>query len=424
MSVTREKLYEEIWVEPITKVSKRYGVSDSFLVRVLQRMNVPRPPMGYWAKLAVGKSVPRPPLPEPGPGDELEWSRDGQLKRVRRATPRAPDASKPARIRRRTERPSQHHLTSGARTHFQDVRETDAGYLKPTKKLLLDLIVSKNTLERALRIANELFLFLEDRGCKVMIAPRDSGYRRAAFEEREEGGNVNSYPGLWSPYAPTVVFIGTVAIGLTLFETTEQIEMRYLNGKYIPADQVPVPKSRSWAYDHSWTTKRDMATGRMRLQAYSPYYDAEWKQLWSETKSSTLETKLKTIVRELTEAAPIIAERVAEAERRAEIRRLEWEARCERERREAEVRRRLQAMKDSRDELNAIITAWGEAKRIEGFFDEAEKQAMQLDADQRNEVLNRIRAARNQINSPDALARLLNWKTAEERLGSTIRDPP
>lgn len=415
MSVTREKLYEEVWAEPITKVSKRYGVSDSFLVRVLQRMNIPRPPMGYWAKLAVGKTVPRPPLPEPGAGDELEWSRDGQLRRVRRATPRPPDATRPARIRRRTERPSQHHLTSGARIHFQDVRETNAGYLKPTKKLLLDLIVSKKTLDRALSIANELFLMLEDRGCKVMFAPRDSGYRRITFEEREEGGNINSYPGLWSPYRPTVVFIGTVAIGLTLFETTEQVEMRYLNGQYIPVDQVQEPKHRSWAYDHSWTTKSDMTSGRLRLQAYSPYYDAEWKQLWSETKNSTLETKLKTIVRELTEAAPIIAERATEAERRAEIRRQEWEAQRERERTEAEERRRLQTIKDSQDELYAIITAWGEAKRIEEFFDEAERLAMQLDAEQRCAVLNRIAAARNQINSPDALARLLNWKTAEER---------
>ena len=415
MSVTREKLYEEVWAEPITKVSKRYGVSDSFLVRVLQRMNVPRPPMGYWAKLAVGKTVPRPPLPDPGPGDELEWSRDGQPRRVRRATPRAPDSAKPTRIRRRAERPSLHHLTSGARIHFQDVRETDAGYLKPTKKLLLDLIVSKNTLDRALSIANELFLMLEDRGYKVMFAPRDSGYRRADFVEREEGEMVNHYPRQWSPYSSTVVFIGTVAIGLTLFETTEQIEMRYLNGKYVPVDQVPVPKRRSWAYDNSWTTKRDMTSGRLRLQAYSPYYGAEWKQLWCETKNSTLESKLKAIVQELTEAASVIAERVAEAERRAEIRRLEWEAQRERERKEAEERRRLQAIKDSRDELNLIIAAWGEAKRIEGFFDEAEKQAMLLDAEQRDEVLNRIEAARNQINSPDALARLLNWKTAEER---------
>lgn len=415
MSVTREKLYEEIWAEPITKVSKHYGVSDSFLVRVLQRMNVPRPPMGYWAKLAVGKILPRPPLPEAGPGDELEWLRNGEP-RKRRTTPCAPDSSQPMRVRRRAERPSQHHLVSGAKIHFENVRKTDAGYLKPTKKLLPDLIVSNNTLDRALDIANELFLMLEDCGYKVMFAPRDRRYRRAEFEEKEEGRKANYYyPNLWSPYTPTVVFIGMVAIGLTLFETTEQIEMRYMNGKYIPVDQVPEPKRRSWAYDHSWTTKQDMTSGRLRLQAYSPYYGAEWTQLWSETKNSTLETKLKGIVQEITDAATIIAEQVAEAERLAEIRRLEWEAERERDRKEAEERRRQQAIKDSRDELSMIIKAWGEAKRIEGFFDEAEKQAMLLATEQRDQVLDRIAAARSQFNAPDALTQLIHWQTAEER---------
>lgn len=62
-----------------------------------------------------------------------------------------------------------------------------------------------------------------------------------------------------------------------------------------------------------------------------------------------------------------------------------------------------------------IIKAWGEAKRIEGFFDEAEKQAMLLDAELRDQVLSRIAAARSQINAPDALTQLKHWQTAEER---------
>lgn len=58
MAVTREKLYEEIWAEPMTKVAVRYGVSSSFLARVCERLNVPRPPRGYWAQLEVGKLPP------------------------------------------------------------------------------------------------------------------------------------------------------------------------------------------------------------------------------------------------------------------------------------------------------------------------------------------------------------------------------
>ena len=78
MSVTREKLYEEIWAEPNTKVSKRYGVSDSYLVRILKNLNIPRPPRGYWATVAAGIHSEKPPLPAAKLGDAITWSRDGQ----------------------------------------------------------------------------------------------------------------------------------------------------------------------------------------------------------------------------------------------------------------------------------------------------------------------------------------------------------
>jgi len=79
MTVSRENLYEEVWAEPMIAVAARYHVSSSFLARVCERLNVPRPPRGYWAKLAVGKKCPRPALPAAQPGDELEWSRIGAL---------------------------------------------------------------------------------------------------------------------------------------------------------------------------------------------------------------------------------------------------------------------------------------------------------------------------------------------------------
>lgn len=416
MAVTREKLYEEIWAEPITKVSKHYGVSDSFLVRVLQRLNVPRPPMGYWAKLAVGKIVPKPPLPEPGPSDELEWSRDGMPKLAPRAAPKPPDPARAARIRKRADRPARHLLIAEARPHFENVDETDGSYLKPTKKLMVDLIASKPTLNRALDVANELFLLLEDRGHHVMIAPPDREFRRPALDEREESRSINHFPRLWQPYRSTVVFIGTVAIGLTLFEMSEEVEVRRVDGKFVRVSELPVPNRRSWAYPDGWTLKHDLASGRLCLQAYSPYHDTSWKQQWRETRSVDLKSKLKTIARELAEAATIIAEKVAEADRRAEIRRREWEVQQEQWRREREEQRRKDAIKESREELYAIIEAWGETKRIEGFFSEAEQLAQGLNDEDRQSLMNRLKEARAQMLGPDALKRFLAWKSAEERL--------
>ena len=59
MSVAREKLYKEVWAEPMTTVAQRYKVSSSFLARVCQRLSVPPPPRGYWPKLKVGRQTMR-----------------------------------------------------------------------------------------------------------------------------------------------------------------------------------------------------------------------------------------------------------------------------------------------------------------------------------------------------------------------------
>ena len=61
----REKIYEEIWLEPIQRVAKRYDLSDVGLAKVCRKLNIPRPGRGYWAIKAAGKVAPKqPPLRE------------------------------------------------------------------------------------------------------------------------------------------------------------------------------------------------------------------------------------------------------------------------------------------------------------------------------------------------------------------------
>lgn len=60
----REKLFQEVWQEPMTTVAKRYGVSDNGLRKRCIKLQIPLPPAGYWAKLQAGKPVPpKPELP-------------------------------------------------------------------------------------------------------------------------------------------------------------------------------------------------------------------------------------------------------------------------------------------------------------------------------------------------------------------------
>jgi len=80
-----------VWSEPMLRVAARFGVSSSYMARVCTLLNVPRPERGYWAKLAVGKAPKQPPLPEPRPGDPLEWRPDGALPKRARPLPKPPD---------------------------------------------------------------------------------------------------------------------------------------------------------------------------------------------------------------------------------------------------------------------------------------------------------------------------------------------
>jgi hypothetical protein len=60
----RETLYDEVWTQPMQKLSGKYGISDVGLAKVCRKLGVPLPGLGYWAKKSAGKPVrKRPVLP-------------------------------------------------------------------------------------------------------------------------------------------------------------------------------------------------------------------------------------------------------------------------------------------------------------------------------------------------------------------------
>jgi hypothetical protein len=415
--VSREQLYKEVWAEPMTTVALRYKVSSSFLARVCTWLNVPRPERGYWAKLAVGKVSKQPPLPEAEPGDELEWNRHGQARRAKPPMPKPPNKRK-SRLRGRSELPERHPLLQGAQQYFDEARETSNGYLRPSKRLMVDVIASKQTCSRALDVANELFLLFEERGYPVSFERHGLGLRRSGVDEREKGGRNQNYSDLWSPSRDTIVTIGSVLIGLTIFEMSENVEAKYQDGKYVRVSDLPVRKQRRYE-SYSWTSMHDLPSGRLCIQAYSPYHRADWKRQWREMKAGDFPGKLSAIVKELKRETATISQLVEEGERKAEIERKEWEAKQIIWRREEEERRRVKAIKESQEELSEIIKAWVKVKGIEDFFADVERRAANLDEEQKAIVLERLTQARTLIDSTDALQWLAAWKTPEERKNSS-----
>lgn len=413
--LTREALYALVWAEPMLKVAAKFDVSSSYMARICSRMNVPRPERGYWAKLAVGKTQRQIPLPEAQPGDELVWSRDGTSAQIHRPLPKPP-----AQIKRKplvpVSRASQHPLINGAKSLFEVGRLSYEGnYLKPAKRSLVDLVVTKTGLDKALAFANLLFLTLEENGYRVVLAPNSEQFHREDVDERENPGRSHHYNNLWSPGRSTVVYVGTVAIGLTIIEMSEEGEVRYLNGEYIRVSDYVPSKRRRHNFDNAWTSKKDFPTGRLCLQAYSPYPRAKWKNQWRETTTRDLDKQIKGIMKELEETTVEIARQVEEGMRQAKIERQKWEAQVlEWEREEAE-RRVTEALKASRDDLHRIIGHWAESNRIEQFFADVERRSSDMDDGEMLKLLDRLKRARELIGSVDALDHFLVWKAPDER---------
>jgi hypothetical protein len=55
--VTREELYRQVWETPMNRLGTRYGITGNGLAKICERLRVPYPPRGYWAKKAAGQNV-------------------------------------------------------------------------------------------------------------------------------------------------------------------------------------------------------------------------------------------------------------------------------------------------------------------------------------------------------------------------------
>jgi hypothetical protein len=416
--LTREELYELVWSEAMRTLAPKVGMSDVGLAKVCKRMRIPLPGRGYWAQFEVGKGPPRAPLHEAQPGDVIEWARDGgSPRRVPRALPQAPEKeeAKEPSCRSVVRDAGRSELLAGARDHFAKTTQVYGElYPRPTKRRLVDIYVSPEALDRALKVANSVFRALEQAGHRVGLASVGQALHRPAVDERSAGGRERQDHSQWRPDRPTVVHVGTVAIGLTLFELSEVVEVQYVDHKWTPARDVPIWK-RLRATTGFGTSQQDWPSGKLCLRASSPYDGAKWEKQWREARKGELISLRSEIVAELARAAPIVAKLVEEHARQVEILRKEAEERWrECERQEAE-RRRLKHIKESREQLFAIVEDWGIAQRIEGFFADAERRASDLPAGEREAVFDRVHGARALLGGTDALGRFEAWKGPEER---------
>mgnify|MGYP001030537041 CR=1 FL=1 len=57
VTFTRKQLYDLVWTEPLSRLAKKYKISDNGLRKICKRMNIPIPAMGHWQKIQYHKKV-------------------------------------------------------------------------------------------------------------------------------------------------------------------------------------------------------------------------------------------------------------------------------------------------------------------------------------------------------------------------------
>ena len=60
--LSREELFALVWEKPTVEVAKELGVSDVAVAKLCARLQVPKPPRGYWARMEFGQTPHRTPL--------------------------------------------------------------------------------------------------------------------------------------------------------------------------------------------------------------------------------------------------------------------------------------------------------------------------------------------------------------------------
>ena len=336
VALTREQLYDIVWSEPIRTVAARYGLSDRGLAKVCIRLHVPVPGRGYWQQKAVGKKVRQPPLkplPPATPPREREVTLSPRDSNARRSgsnmvvnEQRARESSPEHLIQVPAEPVDPHPLVERTGRALQRRKPDERGLLHPSLKRSLDVHVTKESIDRALRILNAIVMALEQRGWTIMCP--------------SEG-----------PRA-TIVAVEGEEIGVCLEEKVEQ--------SVIPEPKSVLPRRLEYSFLRPSPRYRYTATGQLVLRITDRDL-RNVRRAWRDGKRQTLERQLNRFVVGLVAAAE---EKKAGRQRADEARMAheEWEREeAERQQRRWEQERRIRLLEQD-------LVSWGKSRRVREYI--------------------------------------------------------
>jgi hypothetical protein len=353
--VSREDLYEQVWKMPMRKLASRYGLSDVGLAKVCKSHDIPKPPVGYWAKKDVGKAPPQTPLPrnddpkiqhvklwdgprtDPVPEPPRDYDKD-ILEMLGRAMS-LPPVSIAATLH------NLHPLIRKTRDAIEHQTYEKHGLVSPSGMRtdpVVEVSVAKTNIRRALLFMDALFKAIETVGGTIAIEK----------------------PHHWQPAAAVVRF-GNVEIGGI------RIRERYKQVKRPDND-----KSR-WMYpSHDYHP-----TGRLVLDHAPPSYDQPYAEDGDKPGRRIEERINKIIIKWINQAGQTRIKQHREEEdrrARAEQERIRREKEAELKRRRDELLRQQRAEQEKVDRLLYEAECWQKSQQIRAYLAAIERSLRDL----------------------------------------------
>lgn len=333
----RERLYELVWNEPVSKLSLQFGLSGVGFAKMCRRLGIPLPSRGYWARTQAGQRPPRPPLSKAKVGDEqgvllvrLSGDRQDVLADAKQR------AAEARRAMDGIEFPSElvdpHPLIRAAKNRLK--RRTGWHHHKGLRSApdeVLNIKVTEDSLDRALLLMDVLIKALVSR----------SGEVRINREKKETSLHLDGVE------LPIIV---TEHVGRTRHEITsdeKKAQERFWNRSYRDPN-APYPHIPQYDY---------RASGKLTLTV------GHWpSRAWRDTSRTKLEQRLSEIISGIHSFAAEIRQRAEEQARAV----AEWEA--ARDHYAAKMKERSDEKQAFR-QLRRDARNWAIANQIHAYID-------------------------------------------------------
>ncbi len=303
----REKLYNEVWEEPVLKVAKRYGISDVAIAKICKKMRIPVPGRGYWAKLKSGKKLKKASLPKFKDCPKVQISRRTKEKKEEKTIERmVPKAFEILEVLTTKELSPEMKII-----YDPEVRITNQ-YIKTTKKKLQENLksyskvynygrinsnndesfavsIGPDNCKRALAILQTLYTALKIRGFKIGLNPKDIK-------------STPQYSPYYQQYEPTpiyaIVLDEYISFRITEVSKKTEIEEKKRKNTYEQYEYIP--------------------TGKLKFEILHYEYESFVRSTWNDGKRQRIEDYLNDIIINMIKAATINLENTAIRKKREE----------------------------------------------------------------------------------------------------------